>query len=507
MFLFNYNFINFLVSRNNKKFLSLEYSNSIFDNINNYSLDYKQRKAIILDEDNILVIAGAGSGKTLTIVGKVRYLVEYKKICKNNILCISFTNNSVNDLKISIKKSCNYDIDVYTFHKLSLNILNDSNCRYSISPSDTLDYIIDEIFFNIFYNDDEHNKILINIKKLIKTFINLFKSNNFKIDKFDEIINKNNKVINKDIKNSNFILLNLIKKIYILYDEELKSSGQIDFNDMISLAINNVYNSNINYKYIIIDEYQDTSLLRYELLKKIKDKCNSKVFAVGDDFQSIYRFTGCNLDIFLKFKEYFGKTEIIKIINTYRNSKELIDVAGSFIMKNSKQIFKIMNSSKRLYKPIKIIYYDNLVSIFIKLIEKINTNILVLGRNNKDINPILKSGLFKLEKDKLIYINNKTINIRYLTVHKSKGLEEENVIILNMNDDYLGFPNKILDNKILDYIMILKDKYPYEEERRLFYVALTRTKNYVYLLSKRKTESIFIKELKKIGNKNIQFIN
>ena len=109
---------------------------------------------------------------------------------------------------------------------------------------------------------------------------------------------------------------------------------------------------------------------------------------------------------------------------------------------------------------------------------------------------ILDTKYFKLKQDKLIYLNDKNIDIRYLTIHKSKGLEEENIIIINLENKTLGFPSQIKDEKILNLISI-KEKYPYAEERRLFYVALTRTKNYAYLLVPNKNPSIFIKEIKR----------
>ena len=437
---------------NNNKFIKeeLKITKNLFDNINGYPLDKNQRLSIITNEENNLVIAGAGSGKTLTIVGKIRYLIEILNIKKEEILCISFTNDSVNSLKHALLKNYNYDIDVYTFHKLSLNIIKDNNKNVSICEVDLLNYIIDEFFYRNIKNKkllktDNYNKL----KVLISTFINLFKSNNYNINKFDEIFNK--------LKYSNeYILLRIIKYIYIEYADELKATLKIDFNDMINNAKEIIKNNGYikNYKYIIIDEYQDTSLTKYELIREIKNKTNAKLFVVGDDFQSIYRFTGCNLDIFLKFNRYYKYSKILKINNTYRNCQELINVAGSFIMKNKNQMKKHLKSNKSINKPIIIVYYKNIKNTFYKLVDTINTPILVLGRNNKDI--------YKISNTNKIEYKDKKIN--YLTVHKSKGLEEENVIVINLEDNILGFPSKIENNKILNYVLDEKESYPYEEE-------------------------------------------
>ena len=471
------------VKINNSFFIKkeLKKTKKFFDNINGYSLDNNQRKAILTNEDNILLLAPAGSGKTLTIVGKIKYLIEILKVDKKDILCISFTNDCVNSLKNALKKQYDYDIDVFTFHKLSLNILKNNNENISISDSDLIDYIIDEFFLS-----NLNNKRLINsdnyksLKTLIITFINLFKSNNYKLNKFDDITS--------NLKYSNeYILLKIIKYIYKTYEEELQSTSKVDFNDMINKATDIIRNNGkiCNYKYIIIDEYQDTSYAKYKLISEIKNKTNAKLFVVGDDYQSIYRFTGCDLSIFLNFKKYFKYSKILKINNTYRNSKQLVDIASDFIMKNKYQMKKKINSNKSLKYPIEIVYSNNIY----KLIDKINTNILILGRNNNDINKYFKN------VDKNGYIKYKDKNIRYLTIHKSKGLEEDTVIIINLEDSILGFPSKIENNKLIKYVLNDKDLYPYEEERRLFYVALTRTKNKVYLLVNKKSESIFVKEL------------
>ena len=493
------------INRLNKKYIKKELieSDYLLSNINGYSLDREQRIAVITDECANLIVAGAGSGKSLTMVGKIRYLIERKGIKEEEILCISFTKDASENLEKNINKNYNYNIKVYTFHKLALEILKDN--KYKIGDTNLLRYIVDEYFYcatydnniklkikKILYKIDTPYKLILkskeleNLKRLIITFINLFKTNNYNIRDFVKMKG------NKD-------LFRIIIDIYILYEEELKSTNSIDFNDMIVLATKYVKEKGIkNYKYIIVDEYQDTSYIRYLFLKEIINKTGAKIICVGDDYQSIYRFNGCNLNMFLNFKKYFGYTKVLKINNTYRNSQELINTAGKFIMKNKRQLYKKLKSSKRIDKPIKIMYGNNLKKLLDKVIEK-HKNILILGRNNFDIDRY-----FKLDKDNNIQYSK--ANIRYLTIHASKGLEEEFVVIINLKDDILGIPNKIKDDKILKCVNNNIDIYPYEEERRLFYVALTRTKSDVYLLVDKKNPSIFVKELIKDSSKYIEYI-
>ena len=492
------------------------------DKIFGYYLDKEQKKIVLDKSKYLLVVAGAGSGKTLTILGKINYLVKYKKISKDDILCISFTKASSDSLKEKIKQEFNLDMKVYTFHKLSLEILKENKIRYNITDPNTLDDIIHKFIYIDVLNNKKYMKRILNyfkikyknkneyikyieknehvemFEKLISTFIHLFKCNGYKLEDFNSFLKKTKRNIFKYRYNKNFLII--VLNIYLEYEKYLKDNKEIDFDDMIIKATNLVNKKGIKhkYKYVIIDEYQDTSLVRFNLIKEILDKTDSKLMVVGDDFQSIYRFTGCDISLFLNFKKYFNKAKILKIQNTYRNSQELIDIAGNFVMKNKNQINKKLKSNKQIDKPIKIIYYENIRRKFIELIteiyEKTNKPILILGRNNKDIN-ILLSDKIKLENDNLIYIDNQNIKMRYLTVHKSKGLEDENTIIINLEDKLLGFPNKIEDSNLLKFVSQNKEKYLYSEERRLFYVALTRTKNNTYLLVPKNRESIFIQEL------------
>ena len=435
--------------------------------------------------ENTLVVAGAGSGKTFTIVNKIKYLLDNNIYKENELLVISFTNESVNDLKRKI----DYDLDIMTFHKLAITLINNPDMK--ISNEYYLKFIINEYFNSYGKYNKKQNKLIKrilqemdidNLKKLIFTFINLYKSNYNDINYLLNLYQKS-KFINK-------IYFKIILEIYHIYNQELKASNLYDFNDMIKIATNNINNNIIktNYKYIIIDEFQDTSLNRFKLIDAIMKQNNAKIFVVGDDYQSIYRFSGCNLDIFLNFNKLVSNLNIINLDYNYRNPKEIIDVANSFIMKNKNQIKKETICLKNINKPIKICFYKNKRTAIEKILKYIDTKYLILGRNNTD-------------KD-LFNVQDKP----FLTIHKSKGLEEDNIILINLTNNNNSLPSKIKNHKIINKL-IKTDYYPYEEERRLFYVALTRTRNNIYLLVPKSNYSIFIKELMKNYKKYIEYIN
>lgn len=437
----------------------------------------------VKNNTNTMIIAGAGSGKTFTITKKIEYLLNNNIYKENELLVISFTNESVNDLK----KRINKNIDIYTFHKLALTILKEYN--YKICNDNYQDYIINEYFNSYAKYNKKSNKSLKRIlkettitelTKLIKTFINIYKSNYKDNSKLKNLYN-HNYFINKDY-------FRILLEIYTIYNSELRANNLLDFNDLINEATKKLNQKIINtkYKYIIIDEFQDTSYSRFNLINSILKNNNAKLFVVGDDYQSIYRFSGCTLEIFLKLPKLIENIKLIELKQNYRNSQELIDIANNFIIKNKKQIKKNTKCNKNINKPIKIYYYKEKKELN-TLLKNINEEYLILGRNNKD---------------KEIY----NIKDNYLTIHKSKGLEKENIVIINLENNKASLPSKIINNKILNKITI-KDTYKYEEERRLFYVALTRAKNNVYLFVPYINESIFIKELIKDNKKYIEFIN
>lgn len=376
---------------------------------------------------------------------------------------------------------------------------------------------------------------------LLITFISLFKSNNFSVAKFDDLMYQTMNLRADDweekngnlelVKERNTSFLKFAKSFYIYYTDFLRENKMIDFNDMINHATKLIQEGiyTPNYKYVIVDEYQDISMGRYKLIKATLEKSGAKLFCVGDDWQSIYRFTGSEVNLFVDFVKYYGLFSKTDIVATYRNSQELLDITGEFITMNSQQIKKNLQSAKKQQEPLRIKVYvetSNIISdegedrnIFSIneafddaladiLVSTPNTQeVLVLGRNNRDINMLKehkKIQIKQLEGDTIILHENfSKIKIKFLTVHRSKGLEADNVIVLNLLNSRHGFPNQIADDPVLDLLHDNKESYPFAEERRLFYVALTRTKNITYLLVPNNNYSRFIDDLYELTkNKN-----
>ena len=748
----------------NERYINQELKDNsdLFDDLDGKSLDSQQREAIVVDEDAVKVIAGAGSGKTFTIQGKVKYLTEKRDVDPSEILAISFSNASVDDLKERIAEP----IDIKTFHKVGKDILTQYN-QYSrpdtsalkriikryltkkalknediskklieffsfyinVPPSDDdikyegdlldwqegvdfstlkrrfknkqretlnneivrsyeelyianflfiygIKYTYEKIYsypnknfereFNKFkeflfsfneeipdelknditkdllnltdifeeyeikdylpdfYLDDyniyiEHfglnrncenhliggksseeyvkemewkrkvhkkygttlietfsyyqseNRLLTRLAEklqaqgvefneieyrevyrillenktikewedfivLLKTFIELFKGNNYDETKFKEFYGYVGGLKDSFSKDRTIAFLKIVEEIYNDYEAYLLKIKKIDFNDMINKASDCIVKNGLDlpYKYIIVDEYQDTSFTRYNLLRNICDSIGAKIMVVGDDWQSIYSFSGCDVNIFTKFDNFFDVCETRYIEKTYRNSQQLIDASSNFVMKNPDQTRKELKSSKSLKYPIKLVNFDNDFDEILKfelIIKNIinqstfkNKKILILGRNNKDIFNLLKN--FNVENEygkrkfeilgdedklrrnkfvKIVYRESPDVNIEYRTVHQSKGLECDNVILINLKNWKAGFPNKMVDDPVLNFVKRNGDSFSYAEERRLFYVALTRTKNNVYLLAPYFKSSVFVQELK--TDANVELLN
>ena len=344
-------------------------------------------------------------------------------------------------------------------------------------------------------------------------FIERFKTEGYGENGFNQLRDKTDNV-------RTLLFLNLAEDCYHYYQDYLARHHQVDFADMINegtKCLRELKEKDIKlpYKYIIIDEFQDIATQRFNFTKRLSDVTGAKVVAVGDDWQSIYAFAGSDISLFTRFTELMGSGTELQITHTYRNSQELIDIAGSFIQKNTSQIKKQLVSPKHLEEPIDIESYDDKQSMFLNLAARtteiigkiideygINSSILLIGRYNFDKNKLLNTELFKEKlasngkaSDKILCVQYPKADITFMTAHSSKGLGYDNVILINMLEGKFGFPSQVAMDPIMKLVIHEDTTISFAEERRLLYVALTRTKNKVYIVAPQARPSRFLIEL------------
>ncbi|MDO4941165.1 MAG: UvrD-helicase domain-containing protein [Erysipelotrichaceae bacterium] len=664
---------------------------SIINPVEGRDLDGQQLSAIVKDSHNHLILAGAGTGKTTTIIGYIKYLLALDKAKPEDILVLSFTNASAAEMSERLQKETKLKIDASTFHKLGMNIIAEAENRkptvYSENINKYIKQVLDELVkdknyfrklcsYLIFYSEEdksefefedegdyreylkqnppttlkgervksygemtianflltnaieyeyesaykfdtadkkhsqykpdfylpeydiyieyfgidrngeapkwfkgdgnqsgtemykesmswkrklhkdnktnlvelfayEHfeNRLLDSLSEQLKkydvkfkplsgeemwknvggeklnvmvdlfaTIINLMKSNNCDFDELE----RRNSTLARPIRLN--IIVDLLKPIYEAYQKHLIDIKQIDFNDMINVAIDHIENNRYqhNYKYVIVDEYQDIAQSRFRLLEAMRNQKNYNLFCVGDDWQSIYKFSGSDIGFILAFDKYWGPTLIDRIETTYRFHQSLIEVSGNFIMQNNSQIKKSLKSKQNVnfFSCEEIQGYNEKFAIqFVESslnnLEK-NASVLFLGRYTFDINMLKGNYNFDYKYDnvqgKIVvkYKKRYDLDITFMTAHGSKGLQADYVYILNNKNRGLGFPSRISDAPILKLLLDSSDNYPFAEERRLFYVALTRAKKKVYLVTEKNNESIFVQEIKDIYGQAMQ---
>lgn len=368
----------------------------------------------------------------------------------------------------------------------------------------------------------EENRYIRKLINLICRFISNFKVNGYTAEEFGRMYHSTQNVRTR-------LFLDICNDCYLEYERYLKENKAVDFQDMINesarlLCEVREMKQKLDFKYIIVDEYQDISRQRFDLTKALVEVTEAKIIAVGDDWQSIYAFSGSDISLFTRFRETMGYAELLKIVKTYRNSQEVIDIAGNFIQKNKEQITKTLKSPKTITDPVIIYTYDSKLKLanenrrsgvnyaiahaveacleqimeFNRQENKPQGSILLLGRFGFDGDALERSGLFEYVNrgKKIRSVKYPELDITFMTAHASKGLGYDDVIIINCKNETYGFPSKIEDDPVLSLVIRGDRSIDYAEERRLFYVAMTRTKNRVYMVAPEQNPSEFLLELK-----------
>lgn len=330
--------------------------------------------------------------------------------------------------------------------------------------------------------------------RLVVTFATLVKSS---CKPLNEVLEQ---TYNANDERSAFIIRNIFQPVYERYIQKLSESKQIDFTDAILQATEICRTSHsVEYDYIIVDEFQDISVDRYNFLKALREGIPpAKLYCVGDDWQSIYRFSGSDMALFNQFPEYFGATEINKIETTYRFGEPLVALSSHFIQRNKAQIQKDIRpfnaeiKTELEFHPYERRDYCNTIGLLIASIPS-DKSVFLLGRYSFDdyyLSFMYQS--FK-EGNRFYYVIGGR-KIEFLTVHKSKGLEADYVILLQCNKGTYGFPSLVSDDPVLSYVLTKSDQFPFGEERRLFYVAITRAKMKTLVLYDKRFPSVFVDE-------------
>lgn len=479
--------------------------------VENHPLDREQRKAIYDPARFNLVVAGAGSGKTTTILGKILYLLQSGFASPPEILVLSFTHDSATELRerflreyyqafaeqILLRKSPPPNITIETFHSLALKLLRSLWPNFSVTTNEIdNEQPVSEIADNVISGSDE----LTIQTSIIREFLDLH-----------ELAPETVAQIASKFSSEEYRKLFLT--VFEQYQRELSEllgKHQTTFSGLIKLAIRYLRSDQIKtrFRYIIVDEYQDLSALRQEFLHLLVESSQANLFAVGDDWQAIYGFSGSRVDFTLNFRQFWGVLSLHRISKTYRFGPTIARLSSSFIMQDHTQIRKQIQSQKEdTLEPVVEICGDSerlgleVLTYYLKSLPE-NSSILLLGRFQIDRLRLLHCTQFKLTSDSIEFQTRPDLKIRFLTVHQSKGLEADYVIFLNNREAKLGFPAHVKDPPLkTELIKIAEelrlDQVSVNEERRLFYVALTRAKKQVILLTVDDKESSFIKELRR----------
>lgn len=362
------------------------------------------------------------------------------------------------------------------------------------------------------------------IAKILNTFLSLYKESNTTIEELKEKTAWYFDTLNF-LRNR--IFLEIFNRFLTIYTQILDEEGYMDFWDMIYKSIRSIENGTIkrNFTYIMVDEFQDISQARASLLQALIEKVNDcRLFCVWDDRQSIYQFTWSDTDIFFNFSQYFWHTKQITLDKTFRFNQGISDLSWWFIMMNPDQIEKVLisNDTSRKNKVVLVqkeyedykYFFDILDDLIAHSPDQEEIKVYLITRYTQwKYDDWFFDTLKKRQKNKdglkdttwetyEFNYDKKKVLVTHLTSHKSKWLEADYVIVDYVNQwDRYDFPSNFEDDPIL--LIITHDEnngYPFAEERRVFYVSMTRWKKKSYIVYTKWKESLFLHDLIKVNN-------
>ncbi|WP_436875967.1 DNA helicase IV [Siccibacter turicensis] len=486
-----------------------------FNGVESAALNPSQARAVVNGEDALLVLAGAGSGKTSVLVARAGWLLLRQEASAEQILLLAFGRKAAQEMDERIAQRLHTDeITARTFHSLALYIIsqgsrkaptltaleNDTAARHALlieawqtqcrekkaQLKGWRQWLSEELAWTLpegeFWQDPG---VVRRLAPRLDRWLGLMRMHGgaqaqMIADAPDEVRD----LFSKRIK--------LLAPVLKAWKAALKAEDAVDFAGLIHQAINVLDKGRFvsPWKHILVDEFQDISPQRAALLAALRRQdAHTTLFAVGDDWQAIYRFSGAQMSLTTAFHHHFGEGDRMALDTTYRFNARIGEVANRFIQQNPHQLAKPLNSlSAGDKKAVTLLTEDRFEALLDKLsgYAKPEERILVMARYHHLRPSVLDKAHTRWPK----------LNIDFMTIHASKGQQADYAIILGLNEGRDGFPAEARESIMEQALLPAPEDFPDAEERRLLYVALTRARQKVWLLFDKAQPSVFVDALK-----------
>lgn len=496
----------------------LEAYQDFFQSVETSPLNESQSRAVINGEDSVLVLAGAGSGKTSVLVARAGWLLRRNEALPEQILLLAFGRQAADEMNSRIQQRLGVDdIQAKTFHALALQIIqqgsrktpviskleSDSQARRSLlikhwqqqcsekkaQAKGWREWLTDELEWEVEDGEFWQNKRLAaRLAGRLERWLGLMRMHGgSQAEMIEQADDEVRDLFQKRIR--------LMAPLLKAWKTALKEEGAVDFSGLIHQAVNLLEKGRFvsPWKHILVDEFQDISPQRAMLLTALrKQNKQTCLFAVGDDWQAIYRFSGAELSLTTAFNQNFGEGAECALDTTYRFNDRIGEVANRFIQQNPYQLKKPLNSlSKGNKKSVIILPNEQLEPLLDKLSGFVKTDerILILARYHHLRPEILQKAATRWPR----------LLIDFMTIHASKGQQADYVIIAGLHEGNDGFPAVARESILEDVLLPAPEDFPDAEERRLLYVAMTRAKHQVWLLQDTANPSVFVSQLSELG--------
>ncbi|HEX7324447.1 MAG TPA: UvrD-helicase domain-containing protein [Rhodanobacteraceae bacterium] len=495
----------------------------LFDHVEKTPLTEEQARATVCFDERVQLVAAAGSGKTSVMVAKAIYAVQRGLAEPERIVMLAFNRSAADELARRVQDAAGRlgmgacAVHATTFHALGLSVLNagGEGARFGVvGRNDALAMLrnvvsqckqdrgfVDKWQSLVQWHGGREAEWI----DLVRTFVRHYKSN---VGNPQTLRDRLRNVPAGASYKTCAQFVDVVLPVVDGFNKALREANLLDFEDMLNLASVRIERGEYAppYSLVLVDEFQDVSFTRARLCEALLTRPGSRLFVVGDDWQSIYRFAGADVSVMTNFEAAFGRGSQLMLTRTFRCPQALCDVSSHFVQRNPRQIRKMVRSSIQAVGPaVRMVEVDagdgdgrdrieSAVRNFLASMQTdLSTGRVPSGRNGKASVLVL----VRYGREKFDVGTYADMTCECKTMHVSKGLEADYVIIPFMITRKYGlsFPSTREDDTLLTLAMPDLDPFPYGEERRLFYVALTRARRGVTMFTIKGQRSPFLSEV------------